>query len=180
MLTNVTLGRVWCTQPQNKCQKFVACGFKGSRPDAPCYESRLFMDWTFGTGVYHRGPREGEIDRPRRVKIGDLALLTTRLPGSDESSRLIIGIMRIQRLEDHGDSFWLIGDPKNCLRAPENALLRYWRFRKGIQRWGTHLYRYLQDNEVTNYLSALLPVLNRPVDCSMAKRLLGFSKGGDT
>lgn len=176
MLTNVERV-VWCSQPQNACRKFVDRGFKGSRPVSPCYESRLFIDWKFGTGVYHSGPREGEIDRPVRVERGDLALLTTRRPNTDERSRLIIGIMQIQDLKEHGGSFWLIGDPRNSLRVPEKARLPYWRFRKGIPLWGTHLYRYVQDKEVTNYLAALLPMLTSPADRSVAERLLGRSKG---
>ncbi|MFE8599806.1 hypothetical protein [Archangium violaceum] len=176
MRINVERGRVWCSQPENGCRKFVDRGFKGPRPESPCYESRLFLDWKFATGVYHSGRRRGEIDKPRNVERGDLALLTTRRPDSDESSRLIIGVMRIQGLEEHGDSYWLMGDPRNSLRVPEDALLPYWRFRKGIQIWGTHLYRYVEDEEVTTYLSELLPMLKRPADRSVAERLLGLAK----
>ena len=70
---------------------FYDSGLKGPIPSKsePCYESRLFVDWKFGAGMYHNGSKKGQPIPINGVKPGDLAVVTTRFPEEKEEDRII-------------------------------------------------------------------------------------------
>lgn len=148
--------RIWCSL--SECKQFWQGGFEGDEPQLPCYESVLFSKWQFGTGILaHNTPRE-RVDIPRHVRNGKIALLTTRRPDSTEGDRVIIGAMVIERVgevEEWKSSIAIVGDPRRSFRAPDNALLRYWSFKRGNVGWYEHLYRYVDDDEIAAYLKAM-------------------------
>lgn len=170
-----TSARVWCVL--SECNDYCQNNFKGKAPHLPCYESLLFSKWQFGTGMLaHNTPRE-RVDVPRYVIPGKIALLTTRRPGSEEKDRIIIGAMVIDRVGEVTEwpsSTTIVGDPRRSFRAPDNAMLRYWDFKDGQVGWYEHLYRYVDDNEVSAYLKAvrskvvgkaLRSVIDEQLDC---------------
>jgi hypothetical protein len=146
--------RIWCSQ--SDCAAFYAQGFRGPVPSLPCYESNLFQNWRFGTGVLaHQTPKE-RMDVPRHALPGKVAVLTTRFPGEDEGARRIIGAMLIKDIAEDKQwgSMMVVGDPQCSFRAPEDPPFLYWDFKTGSRRWHEHLYRYISDEEVANYLRA--------------------------
>ena len=167
--------RVWCSNEDNHCRRFHDRGFRGRRPIHPCYESQIFRTWKYSSGVYHSGEREGEPIPMHQAQVGRVVLLTTRLPDHDtEKQRIVFGVFKIDRIEDDQKGTWAIGDPDYAIRLPKTAALAlpYWKFKNGQPIWGSGLFRYVSDQEVTNFLHALFPRLQSPKDRSVLERLL--------
>ena len=175
--------RVWCSNEDNLCHQFHDRGFRGGRPIHPCYESQIFQTWKYSSGVFTSGEREGDPIPMLDAQAGKIALLTTRLPDHDtEIKRIVFGIFRIAKIEQNKHGTWAIGDPEYAIRLPKTAALAlpYWYFKpyrhfnNGRPNWGTGLFRYVPDREVTNFLHALLPRLQSPKDRSVLEHLLEY------
>ena len=96
---NIRSGRVWCSNKESPCRKFMEGGFAGRRPIRPCYESWLFEDGEFSAGVFQGEVRHGEPMHLSDVSVGDVAIVTTRFPGDREEDRRVVGLFRIGRIE---------------------------------------------------------------------------------
>lgn len=184
ILRNVqTNPRRWCSDPSSLCRKFCDRGFRGRRPLYPCYESEIIEHWRFGPGTYHTEDRDGEPIPMKHAQVGKVALLTTRHPERDtEAERIVFGVYRIERVSPDGRGMvWVEGSADHAIRVSESAAfaLPYWRFkrrRKGTSvAWGTGLFRYLSDQEVTDFLHALRPLLRSAQDRTVLEELLKCS-----
>jgi len=179
--------RRWCSSPSCLCRQFWDNGFRGRRPQYPCYESEIIEHWRFGPGVYHSEDRDGDPIPMKHAQVGKVALLTTRHPECDtEVERIVFGVYRIDRIsEDEDGVIWVEGSADTAIRLSENAAfaLPYWTFkrrRKGTSvAWGTGLFRYLSDQEVTNFLHALRPLLPSARDRTVLEELLKCCGGLD-
>ena len=110
-----------------------------------------------------------------QAQVGRVVLLTTRLPDCDtEEKRIVFGVFKIGRIEDDQHGTWAIGDPDYAIRLPKRTALDlpYWNFKNGQPIWGTGLFRYVSDQEVTNFLHALFQRLQSPRDRSILEHLL--------
>ena len=163
--------RVWCSHEGNACRKFYDNGFRGKRPIRPCYESRIFQEWRYSSGAYSEG---GPIPM-LHAQAGRVALLTTRLPNYDEENkRIVFGVFKISEIETNDEGTWVIGEPEHAIRLPKDValLLRYWKFKAGHPVWGSGLFRYISDQEVTNFLHALFPRLRSSRDRAVLEHFL--------
>ncbi len=114
------------------------------------------------------------------AREGKVALLTTRHPDYDsERQRLVFGAFKIVGLYEHEDEgVWVEGEPDSAIRLPEAAALSlpYWRFkaypRSDAPDWGSLLFRYISDQEVSNFLHALHPFLPNAQDRMALEHLL--------
>ena len=149
---NQALGGPWCLV--SKCRQFVNLPVP---PHNCCYESRAFIDCSFGAGWDH-GPL-GEPIYPRKIRSarrGKIAILTTQTPDSRE--RFVIGIFRIIKLvEDPGKETFLFGDKKTLLDDVLKYHIRFWDHHKNpnnpeSQAWATGLFRYMADIAVFGIL----------------------------
>ena len=181
ILRNVkTNPKRWCSDPSNLCRKFCDNGFRGKRPEYPCYESGIIKQWRFGPGTYQTEDREGEPIPMKHAQTGKVALLTTRHPERDtESERIVFGVYKIERVSPDERGMILVeGSADHAIRVSESAAftLPYWRYkrrRKGTTvAWGSNLFRYLSDREVTNFLHALRPLLQSAQDRTVLEELL--------
>lgn len=179
IIRNIRAGRVWCSSPQNQCNDWYDRGFVGKPPDNPCYESELLTrTWSFGSGVYHTGERAGKPIPMQGVQKGKVALLTTRLPGSREADRVVFAVFKIANIgpSDERQGTLVKASRRYTLRVPRSAAvtLPYWRFKRDhVQRWGTGLFRYVTDLEVSDYLHALRPfMVYSPRDREIVEHLL--------
>ena len=175
-----------CRDKDNPCRQFcdkilLGRNRRPKRPvDPPCYERRIFKDWSFGAGAYHSEERYGEPIPMKSARVGKVALLTTRHPRDDsEEKRIVFGIFKISRIDDsHAGQTWVTGEPEHAIRVPEAAAqdLLYWNFKKRPRsrepKWGTGLFRYISDQEVTNFLHELFPRLQSPRDRAVLEHLL--------
>ena len=172
--------RRWCSNPANRCRRFCDMGFRGARPQHPCYESRIIEEWRFGPGTYHSEERDGEPIPMYHAQVGKVALLTTRHPERDtEPARIVFGAYKIERvIEDDGGEVVVEGSADHAIRLSKTAAfsLPYWRFKARKKRqapaWKTGLFRYLSDREVSNFLHALRPLLKSSRDRMVLEELL--------
>lgn len=173
--------RRWCSSPSNLCRRFCENGFRGERPQQPCYESEIIDHWRFGPGTYQSMNRK---DRPIPIKhaqVGKIALLTTRHPERDtERGRIVFGVYRIERVSrDSCGQIWLEGNANHAIRLSEadSRALPYWRFKKLAPDrkpdWRTGLFRYISDQEVANFLHALYRRLRSAEDRTVLEELMG-------
>ena len=172
--------RVWCSQPGNLAASFSGMVSRAVIPTTPATRAGFSQSGDMG--------REYSITAIGLVTpipmnlgdIGDVALLTMRLPDYDaEPWRMVCGAFEIVgRTQQEGDPIWLHGDPETAIRLPRSAALAlpYWRFKafpgNGQPTWGSGLFRSITDQEVSNFLHALRPFLQSPRDRMVLEHLL--------
>jgi hypothetical protein len=150
---NVRNKRVWCSSPLCECSKFYSKSMKGAMPVEPCYESRLFREWSFGAGGFHTGLKAGDIHLTKSAP-GKFAILTTRFPGDTEADRRIIGLFKIAQIENQNT---VLATPAGRIRLPleEATELFFWAYLSNSNNdpdWRTGLFRYLEDGQVHRIL----------------------------
>ena len=155
IVTNIAK-KVWCSNLNCECYKFYGKGLKGPIPIAPCNESVLFVDWKFGAGIYHNGPKKGMLISINDTGAGEIAFITTRLPGECEDDRRIIGFFEIDHVEEKNVVF-ANERTKIQLTEEESLELYFWAYHKNKRnvnkcRWDTLLFRYLEDDSVHRIL----------------------------
>ncbi len=163
IIRNIKSGRVWCSNQDCACRQFKDRGFTGDPPVFPCYESELFNKWCFGGGTYHHGKRAGTPIKIHKVKEGNIVILTTLFPIDQEKDRKIIGLYKIGRIENPDQTFVYAAE-EHRVRLPleEAKMLDFWDYFSvaGEQpRWGTGLFRYLEDKSVVMILRDLMSTI---------------------
>ena len=175
--------RRWCSSPSNLCQRFCENGFRGKRPHHPCYESEIIDRWRFGPGTYQSRNRDGKPIPMKHAQVGKVALLTTRHPERDtERERIVFGVYKIERVRrDDCGQIWIEGSADHAIRLSESAAfaLPYWNFKKlapdDEPDWRTGLFRYISDQELTNFLHPLYRRLQSAQDRTVLEELLECS-----
>lgn len=152
ILRNVRARRPWCSDRGCDCRKWVNEGAPGRLVPSFLAMRRAFSQ----TGVWAQA--------------------------SSTADRLVFGVLGGVEIIDPqtDDSYYVQGKKLLSLRLPRNLWLPYRPFLKSEKPklWGSHLYRYLDDEEVAGYLAALRPMLQSPGDRSVVDRLL-MVVGGD-
>jgi len=176
IIRNIKAGRVWCSNEQCPCRIFYDNGFKGESPEFPCYESQLFNQWRFGGGTYHHGNRAGTPIKIHQAEVGKIAILTTLFPNSEEKDRKIIGLFKIDRVEDSEQTL-VHADKDYRIRLPleEVNQLSFWNYYSvggDRPRWGTHLFRYLTDEGIVAILTDLRSTIRDEKSKTIIKKLL--------
>jgi hypothetical protein len=176
--------RVWCSNDKCPCKKLFVAGLSGPLPsddeeNAPCYESRLFVDWKYGAGWHLHGARRG---KPIHLTLGSdgggVAILTTLFPGSRERDRHIVGLFRILRVKNDPEQATSIeGASTLGIRLPleEAKRLFFWDYystESAGPDWRTGLVRYLSDAEVAKILKDILGVTKDEHAQHVATKLL--------
>lgn len=165
---NTNAGRVWCTDQNNRCREFI--NKEVTEKCFPCYESALFLNWSFGTGIARREKHYGKPFPIKKAYPGKLAFLTTRDSHQEEEDRYIFGFLHIKDISQLRDptgpvdeivrSTFVIGDPENSLAFRPGIRPRFWNYyenpksRTTIQ-WRTGLFRYISDKTVLEMLRDL-------------------------
>jgi hypothetical protein len=152
---NIEDRHVWCNTEKCECKVYYDSGFKGKRPIlGPCYESKLFTNWKYGTGC-------NGMDYSK-IGIGGIAVLTTRFPNESEGDRRIIGLYKIVNNLKEGLDTYLYGSRSFGIRLPleEARELYFWDYHHNDSKpenalWGTGLVRYLSDSAVAKILDDL-------------------------
>ena len=164
------MSTVNCSLKDNPCRIFFDSGLKGSKPihNDHCYESKLFIDWKFGAGMYHNGNKKGQPIPIKRVRPGDLAIVTTRPPGQKEEERIIVGIYKIDQIDNSAQGKMgtlLVADKYSRLELGKEiaSQMKFWDYHKPVignrKEWHEGLFRYLDSNETDAILKALQQVL---------------------
>ena len=114
------------------------------------------------------------------AQVGKVALLTTRHPKHDtEKKRIVFGVYKIEHVRrGNSGEIWIEGSADHAIRLSESPAfaLPYWTFKRkeggASPAWGSGLFRYLSDQEVTNFLHALSPHLQSARDRTVLEDLL--------
>lgn len=159
---NIDNGRAWCQNETCECKRYYDNGFKGKRPDSPCYESLLFVEWEYGAGWDHYGVRGDMPRKIRNAEEGKVAVITTRFPGDREEDRKIVGLYKIGNITTDDDTETMIWADENYrIRLPEEEAneLYFWDFYKNKKdskcTWGQGLFRYLSDVQIVQILKSV-------------------------
>jgi len=165
IISNVKAGGGrWCSAGDNECRAYFERGFRGRRPVNPCYESELFTEWCFGSGVDNTADRHGIPRHPHRTGDGKIAFLTTRLPGSVEDERRIIGLFKIDSMERPFETI-VYADERLRIRLPKDVAeqLYFWDYYRNSNtpeaKWGNGLFRYLSDGLAARILDDVMTAL---------------------
>lgn len=130
-------------------------------------------------GRVPKGGTDREANSDTECTEKRVALLTTRLPKFDsEAERIVFGVYEIKGIhEDCRGRIWIEGSAEHAIRLSESNArkLPYWEFKQGNPDWRTGLFRYMSDQEVTNFLHALNPHLRSAQDRAVLERLLACS-----
>ena len=155
---NIQQGRAWCSSTFNKCREF---NNEVTLKHHPCYESIALKEVYFGAGVDHTGDRF----QPRHIysaKVGRMAILTTRLPGTDEKERLVIGCLFIESvLDDPKEETKIFGDKTKSIEINYKEIkVKFWDYYKNagaenLILWASGLFRYVKDETVFNILKEI-------------------------
>lgn len=158
----------WCSAENSFCMQYMndeisrnelehLCSGDGY----VCYESVMFRDWTARAGFGLTGCKKNEPRKIRQVATNSLAVLTTREPYADESSRFIFGVFLINGV-DQGNSVeegavWSDSKYRIELSPEEAHLLKFWNYHANDNSpikpaWAYGLYRYLSDIEAAQIL----------------------------
>lgn len=174
-----------CADSNCPCRHFADANFSGRRPDLKshskwCYESTLLSQkpWRFGAGIYHHGARTGQLIPMKQASVGDIAFLSTIRPGADEIDRFIFAMFRIGEVSE--DAKWGIvvtSDGSLDILIPDGIapLLKFWNYYKnssGTVKWGTGLFRYLDDNLTESILADSMGALGDSDDSQLIYKAL--------
>lgn len=161
---NRQAGRIWCNQSENNCQEITEEEFKNG--DIPCYESNILIDYSFSSGIHHIGNKSGEAIALRNVKVGKMALLTTREPEMEEKDRYIFAIFDIENIDDRRyngkqlEAVKIFGNKHTSIKIDKRIKLKFWDFYRNQNnpdniQWGTGLFRYISDVIILKLLNNL-------------------------
>jgi hypothetical protein len=146
-------GGIYCKQLDNPCRQ----------GKADCYESRIWIDFKFGVGVYQNGPRAGKAIPIKNAKVGKVAILTTRMPNTPETDRYIFGIFDIADIKrDNEKDYYIHGNKETSIKIDPKIKLKFHDFYKNKNSskeaedfWGSGLFRLPNDEEIYKILISL-------------------------
>jgi len=144
---------IWCSKSDCDCRSFIG---EVTAKDYPCYESKLFVDYSFNI--------IGSPAHIRESNKGKIALLTTRTPSDREEYRFIFGYLFIDKIMENKTESIIYGDPKNSLKIDPRFThdLKFWRYHQNanssLAHWGSGLFRKPFDMEIYRFLCDLQSV----------------------
>ena len=182
-ITNQSKGRSWCNEGRCPCMQ-LAQGlitkeeFDNIKNDSGfyCYESRMLTDWKAYAGTDNKK----NPPRPRRfnqLRSTGIAVLTTVPNNKDD--RFIFALFKIAKYfeGDETQEGYLEADPKFRIEftKDESEQMRFWDFysnkNSDKEQWGTGLFRYLSNEQVTEIFKKALEVKTGKEDYSLVKEL---------
>lgn len=179
---NIRSGRDWCNTG-DLCMsrytgKFTRSEYiEASKTLIKCHECQLMVRWMACAGTINHGKRAGTPIRMDKTAPDKLAVLTTRLPGSREEERIIFAVFIIHTAfdGDENEEGFVTSDP-DCrieLKPDEAKRLLFWNYHSNAGnpesiKWGTGLYRYLDNIEALQILRDIVSVKEGKEDHSHA------------
>lgn len=153
--------KVWCSQPENECRQLYDLNSnKIVTGSLPCYDSAIFKNWRFSAGIYHHGVKKGQPIPIRKTGKGKWAFFTSKKYGEREADRRVIGCFQIDDIVTCEDGTqWVEAKPKIRYRVQDfDKAPRFWDYhtQEGPPKWGTGLFRYLNDKEAEELREAVL------------------------
>ena len=158
--------RTWCkiqSEFEDNCQTVSDEEFKEGF--YPCMDSAALLSLSFYAGTFHGRKRNNEPMRAINIKIGKLALFTSREPGTSERERFIFAIGQINRITEENLGSTVPNEVFHCDKETaivfnRNFRPKFWNYYRNpntnLEKWNTGLIRYMNDNQVFNLLNDLI------------------------
>lgn len=185
---NIKDGRVWCSNADSPCYKYV--NEMITRKDLDdlnangtfvCYEARMLIDWKAEAG---EDVDENGVHRARRItnaSNNSLAVLTTVMPGDSGKERVIFGVF-ITGTVDEGDDakagYVKAKDDYHVELSPDEAKqMKFWNYHQNPRnaestQWGSGLYRYMKDATCVRILEDLVKIKTDFAEKAHAQKVL--------
>lgn len=183
---NIKTGRDWCNTGELCMRRYTgeytrSQYIEASKQLITCYECKMLLDWKACAGTINHGDRAGTRLRIDKAAPDKLAVLTTRLPDSREEDRIIFAVFIIRTAYD-GDPIeegFVLSDPdyRIELKPDEAKKMLFWNYHvnngnpKSI-KWGTGLYRYMEDVEALQILRDIVKVKEGKEDYTHASDVM--------
>lgn len=181
--------RSWCSYRECPCSKYLKGEISRSELDSlypngfACYESELLSKWTAKAGTELQGLNEGKRRRLPNAQKGSLAVLTTRLPNTDEKDRVIIGVFIIDSLTEgddmHEGTVACTSKYHLDIKPDEMHKLKFWDYHRNEKnpnmiRWSSGLFRYMKDENAIALLKAIVELKKGTPDQTIAEKILEY------
>lgn len=180
---NVKKGSPWCSLPECPCSAYVLKG--EPRPEEPCQDSRILLEWKAYAGFDHDGPWSWTPRKINNADVGDLTFLTTRYPGAGEAERFIFAVFRIAEVVsyDPDKSGWVKADDELKLALSPDELVFFWDHYKNRGNpsyigWGSGRFRYLDGEQAKSAMAAVAALVKDPKRKGIALELARLAKAG--
>lgn len=167
MKNNVLVNkRVWCSTG-SKCSAYLQGNatydevVEAYKKQILCYESTMLERWVAGAGYVQSGKRKGTPMHLEQVQVSSLAVLTTRLPGDEESKRQIFALFLVDEAceGDNREEGWVTTNSqwKIKLTPDEAKQILFWNYyfcenAPEVIRFGSGLHRYISDMQAAQIL----------------------------
>ena len=177
--------RTWCIQADCPCKQYLQGRISRKELDSifetggyMCYESQMLRDWKAMAGFKHNGPQKGEAITIKNVSHNALGILTTRLPDYKEQDRVVFAVFLVKEIFEgnYVDEGFVVASSKYRLQLSEKEAkqVKYWEFHANKNnvasaRWGTGLYRYMDDIECAQLLRRIVEVKKNSRDEHFAR-----------
>lgn len=176
--------RVWCGSNECLCSQYLSGAIDRTALDDSltngnfvCYESQLLESWKVLAGE----DGDGKKRKIKSARRNSLAVLTTRLPNTKEVERIIFGVFLIDDvLEGNDQESGYVSTQSTdriTLTLEEAKNMQFWNYHanetgKVNAKWGSGLFRYMDDNQAVALLQDLIKIKQNTPDDQLARGLL--------
>jgi hypothetical protein len=165
---------IWCCSSSSLCQKYLDGEISkdelkdySDKDGFICYESQMLRLWRAYAGITQNGTNKGKPMKLRNVCTNSLALLTTRLPYTDDKGRFIFAVFLVNESYegDNVEEGFVDANPKFKLQLSlkEAKELKFWDFYFNPNKpekmvLGSGLHRYLTNIQSAQVLKKICEI----------------------
>lgn len=180
----------WCSDPNCACNQYYYGEIDGTTLDnifkeygSVCHESHMLIDWIASAGFVLNGEKREEPKKIRNIQLNSLAVLTTRLPDSQEKDRIVFGVFLVDDGDEgnhENDGFVKSSSKYRIELSPEEAQqIKFWNYHSNDNNpekpaWGQGLYRYIDNVEAVQILRDIVAVKRIPREKRLAEEFLAY------
>lgn len=179
---------IWCCSSESQCNNYLngeitrkelndICKEDGF----VCYESQMLKFWRAYAGITQNGSNKGKPMTLRNVSTNSLALLTTRLPNTEDEERFIFALFLVdENYEgDNKDEGYVGASPKYRIQLSldEARKVKFWDYYFNPNKpekiiFGSGLHRYLTDIQAAQVLLKICEIKKGTLEEALSKEFL--------
>ncbi len=179
----------WCSNSKSACYRYFNSKINRDELNAyikdgfVCYESQMLKNWCAYAGENLSGENAGKPKKLNHVQTNSLAVLTTRLPNTEEKERLIFAVFLVDEAYegDNRDSGYVTTSSKFKIElTPEEAKhIKFWNYYYNPSspnriQWGTGLFRYLNNEQSAQILKDIADIKKQTKDEALAEEFFSY------
>lgn len=181
---------VWCRGSKSQCHRY----WKGEitreelyeyykKDRFTCYESQMLESWRAYAGTIQNGDNKGKPKTLRNVSLNSLALLTTRLPHTEDEERFIFAVFLVNDNYEGDDlnEGYVEAHSKYRMELSfdEAKILKFWDYyfnpnKPERIKFGSVLHRYLTDVQSVQILKKIYEIKKGTPEEKLSKEFLEY------